>query len=94
MTQADWQGAAGAAPVCFDVPPVEGICCCCGVHMAGGGLCGVSVVTAEAAYYGVAGATGAAGAAGGFADGACSKDSGLAGATSAPVDVPCLTASR
>ena len=91
LAQADWQGAAGAALVCFGVPPVEGICCCCGVCMEGGGLFGVFVVAVGAACCGVAGAVGAAG---GFADGACSKDSGVAGTTSAVVDVPCLTASR
>ena len=83
----------GAAPVCFGVPPVEGICCHCGVCTAGGGLHGVFVVVAEAACCGVAGATGAAGAAGGFAGGTCSKESGVAGATSAVVNVPGLTAS-
>ena len=61
---------------------------------AGGGLHGAFVVAAEAACCGVAGATGAAGAAGGFAGGACSKDYGVAGATSAVVDVPGWTASR
>ena len=83
----------GAALVCFGVPPVEGICCCCGVRMAGGGLHGVLVAAAEAACCGVVGATGAAGAAGGFDDSTFSKDSGVAAATSAVVDVPCLTAS-
>ena len=46
--------------------------------MAGGGLCGVFVVAAEAACCGVAGATGAVGVAGAFTGGACSKDSGVA----------------
>ena len=78
----------GAVPVCFGVPPVEGICCCCGVCIAGR----VFAVTVEAAC-GVAGTMDAAGAAGGFADGACSKDSDVAGTTSAVVDVPGLTAS-
>ena len=94
LTRADQQGAAGAAPVYFGVPLVEGICCRCGVHMAGGGLCGVFAVAARAACCGIAGATGAAGATGGFAGGACSKDSGVVGATSAVVDVPGLMASR
>ena len=83
----------GVAPVCFCVRPVEGIYCHCGVHIAGGGLHGVFVVAAEAACCGVAGAMGVASAAGGFADGTCSKDSGVARATSAVVDVPGLTAS-
>ena len=83
----------GAAPVCFGVPPVGGICCHCGGQPVGGGLHGVFVVAAGAACCGVAGATGAAGVAGGFADGICSKDSGVVGATCAVVDVPCLTAS-
>ena len=74
----------------LSVPLVEGICCHCGVCTAGGGLHGVFAV---AAYCGVAGAMGAAGAAGGFADGTCSKDSGVAEATSAVVDVPGLTIS-
>ena len=83
----------GAVLVCFGVPPVEGICCGCGVHMTGGGLHGVFVVAVEAACCGVASTIGAAGAAGGFADGACSKDSGVAGATSDVMEVPGLTAS-
>ena len=77
----------GAVPVCFGVPLVEGICYLCGVCTAGDGLHGVFVVAAEAVCCGVAGATDAAG---GFADGACSKDSGVLGATSAVVDVPCF----
>ena len=68
---------------------MEGICCYRGVCTAGGGLRGGLVVAAEAACCGVVGATGAAGAAGG----ACSKDSGVAGVTSAVVHVPGLTAS-
>ena len=73
LAQADQQGAAGTVPVSFGVPPVEGICFHCCVHMAGGGLCGVFEVAVEAACCGVAGSTGAAGAAGGFADGAAAK---------------------
>ena len=49
------------------------------VHMVDGGLHGVFALAAEAACCGVAGATGVAGTAGGFADGACSKDSSVAG---------------
>ena len=81
----------GAAPVCFGVPPVESICCCCGVHMVGGGLHGVFVVAVGAA---VAGAIGAAGAVGGFAGGTAGKVSGVVRATSAVVDVSGLTASK
>ena len=70
---------------------MEGICCHCGVHMAGGGLPGVFVVAA--ACCGVVGATDAAGAAGWLAANNAGKASDVAGVTFAVVDVPCLTAS-
>ena len=59
--------------------------------MADGGLHGV--FAARTACCGVAGATGVAWAADGFADDACSKDSGVAEATSGVEDVSSLTAS-
>ena len=74
--------AAGAALVCFGVPPVDGICSHDGTV---GDLHGVFVVAA--------GATGAAGAAGGLAASNAGKASGVAGATSGDVDVSSLTAS-
>ena len=83
--------AAGAAPVCFGVPPVDGIC---GRDGTAGDLHGVFVVAAGAAGCGgVAGATGAAGAAGGLAANNAGKASGVARATSGDVDVSSLTAS-
>ena len=83
--------AAGAVPVCFGVPPVDGICSRDGTA---GDLRGVFVVAAGAAGCGgVAGATGAAGAAGGLAANNAGKPSGVAGATSGDVDVSSLTAS-
>ena len=83
--------AAGAAPVCFGIPPVDGIC---GRDGTAGDLHGVFVVAAGAAGCGgVVGATGVAGAAGGLAANNAGKASGVAGATSGDVDVSSLTAS-
>ena len=83
--------AAGAVPVYFGVPPVDGIC---GHHGTAGYLCGVFVVAAEAAGCGgVVDATDAAGAAGGLAANNAGKASGVAGATTGVVGVSCLTAS-
>ena len=59
LTWADWQMAVGAVPVCFSVPPVDGICSCDGTA---GNFHRVFMVTVGAAGCGgVAGATGAAG---------------------------------
>ena len=84
LTRADPQMAAGAAPVCFGVPAMDGTCCCNGTA---GDLHGVFVVAVRAA------GTGAAGAAGGLAANYAGKASGVAGATTGVVDVSCLTAS-
>ena len=83
--------AAGAAPVCFSVPPVDSICSCNGTA---GDLHGVFEVVAEAAGYGgVVGATDDAGVAGGLAANNAGKASGVAGATTGVVDESSLTAS-
>ena len=64
---------AGAALVCFGVPPVDGICSCNGTA---GDLHGAFVVAAVTAGCGaVAGATDAAGAASGLAANNAGKDS-------------------
>ena len=81
----------GAAPVCFSVPPVDGLCGCDGTA---GNLCRVFVVAAGETGCGcVAGATGAAGVAGGLAANNAGKASDVAGATTGDVDVSSLTAS-
>ena len=91
LTWADRQTAAGAALVCFSVPPVDGIC---SHNRTAGDLHGVFVVAAGAAGCGCGvGATDAAGAAGGLAANNAGKASGVAGATTGDVDVLCLTAS-
>ena len=83
--------AVGAVPVCFGVPPMDGIC---GHNGTAGDLHGMFVVAAGAAgCSGVAGATGAAGAAGGLAANNAGKASGVPGATTGVVDVSSLTAS-
>ena len=83
--------AAGAAPICFSVPLVDGICSHNGTA---GDLHGVFVVAVGVAGCGgVAGATDAARAAGGLAANNTGKASGVAGATTGVVDVSCLTAS-
>ena len=84
--------AAGAALVCFGVPPVDGICSHDGTA---GDLHGVFVVPVGAAHCdGVGDATGAAGTAGGLAANNAGKASGVAGATTGVVDVSGLTACR
>ena len=88
LTQADRQGAVGAAPVCFSVPPVDGIC---GHDDTTGDLHRVFVVAAGAA--GCGGVAGAAGTAGGLAAGNEGRASAVAGATTGVVNVSCLTAS-
>ena len=66
----------GAVPVCFSVPPVDGIC---GHNDTTGDLHGVFMVAAGAAGFGsVAGATGAAGTAGGLAAGNAVRASAVA----------------
>ena len=45
----DQQRAVGTAPVCFTLPPVDGICGHCGVHTTGGSFLGVFVVVAAGA---------------------------------------------
>ena len=45
----DQQGAEGTVLVCFGVPPVDGICGCCGVQTTGGDFLGVFVVAAAGA---------------------------------------------
>ena len=76
--------AAGTVLVCFGVPQMDGICGCCGTA---GNLHGVFVVAAGAAGCGVVGEIGVAGAACGFAANNTGKASGVAGATTAEVDV-------
>ena len=76
--------AVGAAPVCFSVPPVDGIC---GHDGTAGDLHGVFVVAVGAVGCGgVAGATCVAGAAGGLAANNAGKATSVAGATTSDVD--------
>ena len=80
--------AAGAALVCFSVPPVDGICSHDGTA---GDLHGVFLVAAGAA--GCSGVADAAGAAGGLAANSTGKASSVAGAITGDVNVSSLTAS-
>ena len=83
--------AAGAPPVCFSVPPMDGICSQDGTA---GDLHRVFVVAVGAAgCSGINGATGTAEAAGGLAANNAGKASGVARATTDFVDVSSLTAS-
>ena len=49
LMHTDRRGTVGAAPVCFGVPPVDGICGCCGVQTTGGDFLGVFAVAAAGA---------------------------------------------
>ena len=86
--------AAGVAPVIFVALPVDGFCRTTAV----GGFLGVSiglVAAGTAGGLGVAGATGAAAGAAvaGLTGNNPGEDSGVAGAPSVLVSIPCLTAS-
>ena len=49
LMDADQWRAVGTAPVCFGVPPVDGICGCCGVQTTGGDFLEVFTVAAAGA---------------------------------------------
>ena len=94
LTLVDRRVAAGAAPVIFVALLVDGFCRTTAV----GGFLGVSIGLAAvgtAGGLGVAGATGAApgAAVAGPTGNNPDEDSGVAGATSVLVSIPCLTAS-
>ena len=94
LTLVDRRVAAHAVPVTFVALPVDGFCRTTAV----GGFLGVSngvVAAGTAGGLGVAGATGAVpvAAVAGPTGNNPGEDSGVAGATSVLVSIPCLTAS-